>query len=162
MKKLFRGCLGLIGLVVVIAVIVAAMSSGGDDSKKTDRTASASTGSSSKPKDKSKLNPETGQENRVKVGGAYTLGDFKINRGWKVKKFASIGYSVEGLEVENLTDSDHMFSVDVKLHQGAHRIVASITCLADEAHPKDIVSVDCLPDGTETKPFDYVTIENSF
>jgi hypothetical protein len=98
----------------------------------------------------------------VRPGAAFQLGDFKVLKGWRIHNVGyGLGYEINNLEVQNTTGDNHAFSVDVKLHQGAHRIVAQISCFADEAHPQDIVSVDCFPDG-DGKRYDYVTIENSF
>jgi hypothetical protein len=181
LKKLFQGCLGIIVLVVVVGVIIGAVSGGGSssDDKKSANTSSTSDDSSSastptksnkpkatkpksspKPKKKGVLSADAGALNKVVSGKAYQLGDFKIHKGWKVTKDPYLGYNVENLVVENTTDSDHTFSVEFKLHQGAHRIVSHITCLADQAQPQDIVDVDCFPDG-KGAPYGYVTVENS-
>lgn len=177
--KFLKGCLGIIGAVVVVIIIIAVVTSLGGGNKSSNNAGSSSdTSSSSAPSQKAKptktakptpkaggvpqLNADAGVANKVKEGGAYVLGDFKIHKGWDVHNIGSgFGYEVKNLVVENLTDSSHTFSVDIKLHKGAHRIVADMTCLANEANPKDIVDVDCLPDGNGGA-FDYITIENSF
>jgi hypothetical protein len=167
-KKLGLGCLGLVAVVVVVIIVVAvATTSGGGGGGSSDTagkpTDSSGGGSKAKPKaSKPTLNADPGVGNRVKEGTAFTLGDFKIHKGWKVHKLGfGMGWEVKNLNVENVTDGDHAFDGEIKLHKGAHRIVAGIQCIADEAHPGDIVTADCLPDGSG-KPYDYITIENTF
>ena len=158
MGKFLTGCLTLIGAGVVLIIIIAAvgMSGGGDDS------GSSGGSDESAASDKGGLNAEAGKPNRVKKGKAFRLGDFQVRKGWRVKNFGQdLGYSIENLEVENVTDDSHAFNVEFKLRQGKSRVVAGITCFADEAAPNDIVEVDCVPDGTGKK-FGYITVENAF
>lgn len=108
------------------------------------------------------LDADAGVANRVQVGSGFTLGDFRILPGWRIKNDGfGLGYTVDHMVVQNVTSGEHSFIVDIKLHQGAHRILADITCDSNPANPKDIVDVSCLPDGTAAR-YDYVTIENTF
>lgn len=160
-----------IAVLAVLVVIIGLSTASGRNDNSGSATGSSRSSSSSGNSDtgvaapegsKPSLNADTGMSNRVDVGSSFVLGDFKILNGWRVHKLGyGMGYEVKNLEVQNLTDADHTFSVDIKLHKGPHRIVADISCIANEAHAKDIVNVDCLPDGSG-KPYDYVTIENSF
>jgi hypothetical protein len=182
--KFFKGCLGIIGAVVVVIIIIAvATSLGGGDKGSSNSADSGSSPSDTagtspthaakakptktqapKPKESGppQLNADAGVANKVKEGKPYVLGDFKIHKGWDVHPLGyGMGYEVKHLVVENLTDSSHTFSVEIKLHKGAHRIVADMQCIANEANPQDIVDVDCLPDGNSGS-FDSITIENSF
>jgi hypothetical protein len=170
--KILTGILAIVVLVVIISVA----NSGGDGSPTGDEASNPSTDSSvtdttsaesptapesGTPASGTSLNADAGASNRVKEGSAFTLGDFKVLRHWRVHKIGyGLGYEVKGLAVKNITNDSHTFSVEFKLHKGAHRIIADITCLANEAQPGDVVSVDCFPDGTG-KAFDYVTIENA-
>jgi hypothetical protein len=154
-----------LGLLVLIVIIAASTSGGGGDGGSdpstvdSDNSASASAAPSKKPGNV--LDDEAGVANTIEEGKAYVLGDFKIHQGWKVDDLGSgFGYSIKKMEVENRTDDDHSFFVTIKLHSGAHRIVASIDCVADEAHPQDIVLVDCIADG-KGDPYDTITIENT-
>jgi hypothetical protein len=161
--------------VVLVLIIIGSFSEDGSDRPSHSAASSATNLPSAKPTNSnsrptktvrkragSNLNPRAGVATKVKPGGAFNLGDFEIRKGWRVHELAyGMGYEINGLEVENLTSSTHQFSANIKLHKGAHRIVADMLCIANEARPSDIVEVDCLPDGSG-KPFDYVTIENSF
>jgi hypothetical protein len=153
------------GAALAVLIIIAIAAGGGSDSgggAGDNDAASSSGGGGGSSGSKGKLDSETGVANRVKKGATFRLGDFKVHRGWQVNRLGyDFGYNIKGLEVENVTDSPHTFAVDFKLHKGPHRIVATISCIAREAEPGDIVTVDCLPDGTG-KPFQYLTIENSF
>jgi hypothetical protein len=158
-----------LGALVALIIIISAVSagSGGGGGKNESNSPSpppSSTLSTHKNKKNStdSLNAQAGALNRVRAGSAFTLGDFRILRGWRVHKVGfGLGYEVKGLVVKNITGESHAFSADIKLHKGAHRIIADMTCIANEANPGDVVSVDCLPDGSG-KPYDYITIENSF
>lgn len=169
LKKIGGGCLGLIGLLVVAGVvigIIAVVASNSGSDKKGDTGAASSAAPTSgngggTHKKKAGLDASQGAVNKVVAGKPYRLGDFKIHKGWRVHNVGyGMGYEVKGLTVENLTNSDHSFSVNIKLHKGAQRIVSNIQCFAQTAHPKEIVNVDCIPDGTAGK-YDYVTVENS-
>ena len=180
MKKAGIGCLSAIGAVVVIIIIVAVVGAAGgggsDDSASaqdsSSRSDSSSSTSSSTPtatktkttKPESGLNPDAGVLNKVKEGAGFQFGDFKVHKGWNISKTPYIGYELKGLVVQNTTDSPHTFDVAVKLHSGpdGKRIVTEIDCIANSANPGDIVDVDCFNTGSQTtKPFDYITIENT-
>lgn len=108
------------------------------------------------------LNAEASKPNKIVVGHAARLGDFKILKGWKVHNVGyGMGWEIKHLEVKNLTKKDHGFDVMFKLHKGPHRVIASINCIADTAHAGEIIGVDCLPDG-RGKGFKFVTVENNF
>jgi hypothetical protein len=150
-------------VVLVLIVVIAVSTSGGDGGNEPNAAVDAENSASAAPSKKpgNVLDDEAGVANKVVEGKAYVLGDFKIHAGWKVDDLGSdFGYSIKKLEVENLTDDPHQFYATIKLRSGAHRIVASINCIADQANPKDIVLVDCLPDG-KSNPYDSITIENA-
>lgn len=108
------------------------------------------------------LNSDTAKPNKVKVGSAFRLGDFKIHKGWKVSKEQFLGKGIDGLVVTNVTNKDHGFLVNFKLHKGPHRVIADIQCSADQAHAHEIVDVDCIPDGKANAPWKFITVENTF
>jgi hypothetical protein len=167
MGRLVKGCLGLAGLVVVVAVIISVIAAVGGGSASSDKSTSASSGGGAKPKPKAKsgsggLNSDAGVPNRVKVGAAFRLGDFTIQKGWKIHKAGfGMGYELKNFNVQNMTGSDHQFDVEVKLHKGTHRIVSDMGCITVQlVHPKEIVTPTCVPDGSGGS-YDYVTIENT-
>lgn len=178
-KKLGLGCLGLLGILLVIIIAVAVLGGGGDDNSGVDTatndTSSAAPSSSDTPtkttptKTKApaasnELDADAEVANKVVEGKAYQLGDFKIRKGWTIRKTDFLGYEMKNLVVENTDDSSHMFNVTFKLHTGpgGKRIVDNFSCIADEANPGDIVDVDCFGDADSAKPYKYITVENAF
>lgn len=161
MKKLFKFVLWSVVLLVVIVVAVSVSSGGGgDDTAATGSGDTTAAGGTTKAKG---LDPEAEAENKVAKGAAFQLGDFKVLKGWKVKKVGfGLGYEIKSLDVQNTTSDEHGFDVTFKLHQGPNRIVSNIDCIADQAKPNQIVTATCLADGEGNKPYNFITVGNTY
>lgn len=169
--------IALIALAVIILISVISSHGGGGSTKPVSDTSggsaasttaspdsnSGATKASTPKKPSNQLNADAGALNKVVEGKAYQLGDFKIHKGWTVRKSEFLGYEVNHFTVENTTQDAHQFDVAIKLHSGpgGKRIVNEIDCIANSANPGDIVDADCIATGQGSGAYDYITVENA-
>lgn len=153
-KKRWIALMAFVAIIVIATISSSGGSGGGSGSTDTSSDQSAKKDSSAKT--------GANEENTIKQGAAFKLGDFEIQPGWKITKDQYVGYSVEGLKVKNTTGGSHNLFIDFRLYAGGKNQIADISCNTDTVNAGVTTSsVNCVPDGSADQAFQRITVANS-
>jgi hypothetical protein len=95
----------------------------------------------------------------VVVGQAFTIGKHQTLAGWKVINTAG-EFDVTG-KVQNISDRTSTAFFHVKLLHG-DEVVGNVMCNSSDLEPRQIGTLNCIPDGDASQSFDRVTAEATF